>query len=56
MTERCCICMKDISHELPNDWDANLCERCAMKEHFRNRNDKALDAKQKTLFDGFRQV
>jgi hypothetical protein len=46
--------MKDISHEIPNDFDPNLCEKCAMKERFRNRSNKAMDNKQKTLFDGFK--
>ena len=54
MAERCCICMKDISHEIPNDWDENLCGRCAMKEHFRNRQDKVLDNKQRLLFDNYK--
>jgi hypothetical protein len=53
-SDRCCICLKDISNEIPNDWDENLCFRCAQKEHFENRSGKALDNKQRLLFDKYK--
>jgi hypothetical protein len=51
--DRCAICMKDISREIPNDWDPYLCESCAIKEHFKRRKEN-LPQSQKTLFESIK--
>jgi len=53
-TDTCPYCGKNISHEIPNDWNPNLCFRCAQREHFKDRKDKALDNKQRLLFDKYK--
>jgi len=51
--ERCAICLKNITQEIPNDWNENLCFKCAQKEHFNNRKG-SLDKEQRLLFDNYK--
>jgi hypothetical protein len=45
--------MKDITMEIPNDWEPNLCYACASKEHFKKRKE-ALPKEQKTIWDSLK--
>jgi hypothetical protein len=48
--DKCLVCGKDITYEIPNDWDADLCYNCAKKGMFK-KNNKFLDEAQVTIFD-----
>jgi hypothetical protein len=45
--------MKEISDEMPNDWNSALCFKCAQKEHFNKRKEE-IPKSQKTLWDSIK--
>lgn len=51
--EFCAYCRKEITTEIPNDWNPQLCFKCAQKEHFKERKEKA-PKEQKTLWDSIK--
>jgi hypothetical protein len=53
MSDFCVYCRKDITMELPNDWNPKLCFKCAQKEHFAERKLKA-GKEQQTIWDRFK--